>query len=337
MHRIKSIGMTDEVYNSIDFAVEVLLLHRFNTAGESRLPGEHDFKWDLENTTITQACRSILPQQKPFPDNKVFGHTFILRDFQEFGDFVIQPTDNILEHLLVQKHKRRPNRLTLLVFFHVSAIERLQDWNETLSPEYFIDPNFVKETLQTLSLLLPSNDLDSLDWFKRYHRKFQRNLPRRVRSLSGIDPRAGQLPVTSRQAASYNYWLPRLLELEKEFLNYSPRTLRQFLRDRRRYRDWTLYWVGLVALVLTLISSLTGVASAIVGGLALKDDKNDTHLVTAACCCRDEVALTNVVTTVSIASATTSVVTLEPAQVIDPTRTLLITVRVTTTVTMTGA
>lgn len=155
--------------------------------------------------------------------------------------------------------------------------------------------------------------------------------------MSGIDPRAGQLPVASRQAANYNYWLPRLLELEKEFLNYSPRTLRQFLRDRRRYRDWTLYWVGLVALVLTLISSLTGVASAVVGGLALRDDKNDKESVTAACCCRDEVALTNVVTTASIAPASASVVTLEPAQVIDPTQTLVVTVRVTTTITMTEA
>lgn len=191
--------------------------------------------------------------------------------------------------------------------------------------------------MQTVSLILPYNDLESIEWFKRYYQKFQRTLPRRFRSLSGIDPRAGQLPVASRQAVDYNYWLPRLLELEKEFLNYSPRTLRQFLRDRRRYRDWTLYWVGLVALVLTLISSLTGVASAIVGGLALKDDKNDTNLVTAACCCRDEVALTNVVTTASIAPASVPVVTLEPAQAIDPTRTLVVTVRVTTTVTMTGA
>ncbi|KAG7055753.1 putative dihydroorotase [Colletotrichum scovillei] len=334
--------LIDIVYNSIDFAIEILLLHRFNTTGESRPPGEHDFKWEKEDNIIV-ARRAILPQQDDSLDSKIFDHTFTLRDFQEFGDFVIQPTDNILEHLLMQKHKKRPNRITLLVFFHVSAMERIHDWNETLRPSQpggrrsFIDSDFIEETLQTVSLILPYNDLESIEWFKRYYQKFQRTLPRRFRSLSGIDPRAGQLPVASRQAVDYNYWLPRLLELEKEFLNYSPRTLRQFLRDRRRYRDWTLYWVGLVALVLTLISSLTGVASAIVGGLALKDDKNDTNLVTAACCCRDEVALTNVVTTASIAPASVPVVTLEPAQAIDPTRTLVVTVRVTTTVTMTGA
>ncbi|KAK1654954.1 hypothetical protein BDP81DRAFT_416906 [Colletotrichum phormii] len=198
---------------------------------------------------------------------------------------------------------------------------------------YFDHPKFINETMQTLSLLLPLNDLDSIDWFKSYRKKFQRSLPSKSKSLSGIDPHAGQMPVGSRRAADYNYWLPRLLELEKEFLNYSPRTLGQFLRDHRRYRNWTLYWVGLVALVLTLISSMTGVVSAVVGGLALKDDKNDRESLTAACCCRDIDSVTNILTEESLAPVSASVVTLAPAQVIDPGQTLIVTILVTTTVT----
>ncbi|KXH58040.1 hypothetical protein CSAL01_11265 [Colletotrichum salicis] len=328
----------EHVYNSVDFAIEVWLMRRFNAAGEIRPPGERGFAWRDERKTTADAFRSILPGYKdpkfPPPD-KVFQNTFTLRDFQKFGDFIIQPTDNIFEHLLVRRHKKRETRLTLHVFFHVSTLQKLQAWKDSLdglvasvltrqpiknssvhidlgARIYFDDPKFVNETMQTLSLLLPLNDLDSIDWFRSYRKKFQRSLPSKSKSLSGIDPRAGQMAVSSRRAANYNYWLPRLLELGKEFLNYSPRTLGQLLSDHR-------------------------VVSAVVGGLALKDDKNDRESLTAACCCQDIYSVTNILTEASLAPVSASVVTLAPAQVIDPAQTLIVTIRVTTTVTMTEA
>lgn len=192
------------------------------------------------------------------------------------------------------------------------------------------------ETIQTLALLLPRNDAKSLKWFKTYCEKFQRSLP--SPELNGIDPKAGLLlPVGSKRAKDYNYWLSRLMVLEKEYENYSPRTLRQFMRARRRYRDWTIYWVTVTALLLTLISTAAGIVSAFVGGFALKKDKNENKPITAACCCRNIDYITNTVTVASEVPASASGMTLEPAHIIDPSHTMVVTVSITTTITVAGA
>ncbi|KAK1469649.1 hypothetical protein CMEL01_01416, partial [Colletotrichum melonis] len=319
------------VYNSIDFAVDVWLLRRYNTAGLSRTPGEHIFAWEGADTPMTDAFRLILPGHQDItspPPDQVFPSTLTLRDLHALGDFVIQPTDNLFQHLLVQKHRNRKMRPTVYVFFNVSAISKLQTWNEPLN-------GFLEETLQTLALLLPSYDEHSQSWFMNYCKKMQRNLP--SSSLPAIDRRAGRLPFASRRKVGYYYWLPRLLDLEKEFANSSPRTLRQFLRDRRRYRELTLYWVAVIALVLTLISSLTGVVSAIVGGLALRGGKDGKGSLDSVCCCRDVNSVTNILTVASVITASAPGMTLEPARIIDPSQTMIVTVRITTTITVAGA
>ncbi|UQC84432.1 uncharacterized protein CLUP02_09929 [Colletotrichum lupini] len=261
---------------------------------------------------------------------------FTLRDLQQIGDFIIQPTDNIFEHLLVRRHKDRETRLTLYVFFHVSALKKLRYWNLTRNGSHFNDPKFLDETIQTLALLLPRNDAKSLKWFKTYCEKFQRSLP--SPELNGIDPKAGLLlPVGSKRAEDYNYWLSRLMTLEKEYENYSPRTLRQFMRARRRYRDWTIYWVTVTALLLALISTAAGIVSAFVGGFALKKDKNGNKPITAACCCRNIDHITSTVAVASEVPASASGMTLEPAHIIDPSHTMVVTVSITTTITVAGA
>ncbi|KAK1505644.1 hypothetical protein CABS01_01112 [Colletotrichum abscissum] len=287
---------------------------------------------------MTDAFRRILPGHQDItspPPDQVFPSTLTLRDLHTLGDFVIQPTDNLLQHLLVQKHRNRKMRPTVYVFFNVSAISKLQTWNEPLNGVHFDDPKFLEETLQTLALLLPSYDEHTQSWFMKYCKKMQRNLPRN--SLPAIDRRAGRLPFASRRKVGYYYWLPRLLDLEKEFANSSPRTLRQFLRDRRRYRELTLYWVAVIALVLTLISSLTGVVSAIVGGLALRGGKDGKGSLDSACCCRDVDSITNILTVASVITAPAPGMTLEPARIIDPSQTMIVTVRITTTITVAGA
>ncbi|KAK1672834.1 hypothetical protein BDP55DRAFT_634590 [Colletotrichum godetiae] len=184
----------DKVLNSVDFAVEVWLLRRFNTA-----------------------------------------EMLTLRDLQQLGDFVIQPTDNILEHLLKSLQR--------------SEIVRRDD--------------------QNLGFVAPTQRRKEPQIVKAYRERFQRSL--QSRELMGIDPNAGRLlPVGSKRALVYDYWLSQLVVLEYEFENYLPRTFRQFVRASLRYHEWTIYWaITVIILLLALISTLAGVMCAIVGGFAL--------------------------------------------------------------------
>lgn len=96
-----------------------------------------------------------------------------------------------------------------------------------------------------------------------------RGLPSRI--LTGIDPRAACLTGGSRHVRDYHYWRPRLLALEKEFTDSSPRTVSQWWRDRRRWREWAVFWVAALALLLALLSLMVGVVSAVYGGLSLNE------------------------------------------------------------------
>jgi hypothetical protein len=73
--------------------------------------------------------------------------------------------------------------------------------------------------------------------------------------------------------ADYKFWRSRLLILEKEFQDSSPRTMRQWWHDRRRWRDWATFWVAFVALILALASVLSGMISAILAGYSWKEAK----------------------------------------------------------------
>lgn len=125
-------------------------------------------------------------------------------------------------------------------------------------------------------------------------RKMQRT--RRRGRLLGIDPHARLQPGASRRVADYNYWRPRLLALEKAFADSSPRTLKQWWRDRRRTRDWATFWVAALALLLALLSLLAGLVSTVFGALSWEESKvansyasgETTVTPTSSCCCCGE-------------------------------------------------
>ncbi|KAH8683864.1 hypothetical protein BGZ61DRAFT_534554 [Ilyonectria robusta] len=272
-----------KLYTSIDFAVQTWLLLGFHNGGENRPPGELIFDWrplqKLEEAIVANLSRDDQEELEP---DRLFSDNFNLRDIHVLGDFVIQPTDNILQHLSVQKYRGREFRVTVFVFFYANRVP---------TP-------FINETLRTLALLLPPHEPDVNDWFSHYSAKMQRKMQRTRRRgrLLGIDPHARLQPGASRRVADYNYWRPRLLALEKAFADSSPRTLKQWWRDRRRTRDWATFWVAALALLLALLSLLAGLVSTVFGALSWEESKvansyasgETTVTPTSSCCCCGE-------------------------------------------------
>lgn len=136
----------DEISNSIDFVIHVWLMLRFNSEVESRLLLERVFEWDPAQTLVQallanfptmrpegydvfqqpghQHDRIVTPREDPERD---FTSLFTLRDMEILGGFVIEPTDNILQHLYIQKFPDRKFRVQVFVFFHAAMLLRLRD------------------------------------------------------------------------------------------------------------------------------------------------------------------------------------------------------------------
>lgn len=124
--------MDRNVYNSIDFAIHVWSMFRFNDGGIGTLVGEVPRRWELHPaTTLNQALNDHVPIQNAplLENNQVFSALFTLRDIHTLGDFVIQPTDNILQHLYVEKFRGRSFRVTVFIFFHASVLVHLRNTN----------------------------------------------------------------------------------------------------------------------------------------------------------------------------------------------------------------
>lgn len=96
-----------------------------------------------------------------------------------------------------------------------------------------------------------------------------------------IDPKAGCQLEPSRFVHEFCMWRTNLLTIEREFNNSAPRSLKQWWKDRRRRREWFPFWVAAVVVLLTVVSLLLSLISAVVGVISAKEavaargDKND--------------------------------------------------------------
>ena len=149
------------------------------------------------------------------------------------------------------------------------------------------------ETLDTLSLLLPSDDEDTKEWYFREQVRLQTTTERsmsqcrsagatyfrlglrswglhRVVTLPRLNPqtlwldssatRCSRLPDFARRIKHYKYWGERLEYLVQVYYDHEPRNLKQWARDDRRPAQRTSFWVTVAAFLLALMSlALTAV------------------------------------------------------------------------------
>jgi hypothetical protein len=117
-------------------------------------------------------------------------------------------------------------------------------------------PNdFVRETLDTLTLLFPNTDRKTKEWL-------QAELPADI-SFTQID--LGLLHMgtfkpghASRRLENYRFWRARLGALKEALDEATPpsKTLLEALRDRKQGDRWLNSWVAIVAIGLTLFFGL---------------------------------------------------------------------------------
>jgi len=112
-------------------------------------------------------------------------------------------------------------------------------------------PDFLRETAATVFLLVDETDPDCRKWV----RKTQDGL--------NIDIELGLLPLAPRSLNDYPYWGEHLKHIKEAFDRAEPRTLREWINDRRFGVRRFNFWVALVALLLTtlfgFIQSITGI------------------------------------------------------------------------------
>ena len=115
--------------------------------------------------------------------------------------------------------------------------------------------DFIKETLQTLALILPEHDPQCRKWFKL--QKSQHNLDSQA-------IKCGHLSTEDRQIHKFLFWHDRLVILKQRFDEEEPSTLYQWWYDRRKRVQWYTFWVAALVLGLTV---LFGFIQCVEGGL----------------------------------------------------------------------
>ena len=166
---------------------------------------------------------------------------------ERIGGFEIIWTDNLADHLYLSEEND-----TISVYHHVQVLHGLR--HKDASDEVLPD-RLLLETLQTLALLVPRHNRESLRWFKKVYSE----------GRGIIDEAAGDVKLLpwARCPEKYNFWGPRLLIIRDAYDNSEPKHLGQWWHDRRRKVQWYTFWVAILVLVLTivfgLIQSVTGV------------------------------------------------------------------------------
>ncbi|KIW85372.1 hypothetical protein Z517_00762 [Fonsecaea pedrosoi CBS 271.37] len=193
--------------------------------------------------------------------DRTFTRIFTLREMERLGDFEIHFTQNLFNHLYVEKYtEQRANwrrlkfswkkfRPIVYVFQYATLLAQLKT-NDLGNHRELID-----ETLSTLGLLIPQDE-HSQRWFsKRW------NKSKRIDGLYAVDRAAGRQNARSRRIRDFHHWRARLLILEKEFDDTSPQTPLAWWHDRRRGRDWATFWCSVLASVIALVAFILAICA----------------------------------------------------------------------------
>ncbi|KAJ9628105.1 hypothetical protein H2204_009507 [Knufia peltigerae] len=154
-------------------------------------------------------------------------------------------TDCLADHLRLD---RRHNALRVysykgLLQAHLNTYQSTGANNESPLPE-----RLLMETIWSLNLLFPQWDQNTNALLKKHQQTFQQAGP-----YNG--------PPTLN-LAEFQYWRDRLMELHDVVFLAPPASWAQLWRDRRNPQQFWTFWLALVILWLTLISTVAGIVQA---------------------------------------------------------------------------
>ena len=116
----------------------------------------------------------------------------------------------------------------------------------------------IGETLRTLALLFPQNDLQTRKWLRSRTRS-------KVTPL--IDPgigKCGNLRTHDRRFEAFAFWHDRLVVLKQAFDESRPWKLSQWWYDRRDGNRWYTFWIAVMVFIAAVVF---GVIQCIEGAL----------------------------------------------------------------------
>ncbi|WQF79167.1 hypothetical protein CDEST_04181 [Colletotrichum destructivum] len=235
----------ERVGNTLALCASLLLMtnvrgHRYGVSGSNLLD------WTADET-LKGSVESHFARQRPVlqSGNTRLSRLFTARNLSRVGGMNVKWTTNLVDHLILADDDR-----TVFLFHCASFLKFQKSCARGIFPE-----GLMEETIRTLTLLFPENDIHSRKWLKT-----EIDTKKLDRSLASC----GSLRSRDRRFEKFFFWHDRLLILKQAFDESSPRTLAQWWNDRRNIVQWYTFWVAIMVFVLT---TFFGLVQSIEGGL----------------------------------------------------------------------
>ncbi|KAF9632946.1 hypothetical protein BFW01_g3809 [Lasiodiplodia theobromae] len=218
----------DVINNAIDWAARLLTMMDIGQP-HCAYSAQRPLSWEQGSLRAFVSNR-LEPERQGAGGYVRLPKLFNARNLELLAGIKVSWTNNLSDHL-----RLRDDDKEVLIFHHATFLE---NGRTDIFP-----PGFCKETLRTLSLLLPASDKVTAKWYKKY------------RSVEKLDRRAVKLPnlrTDDRQIENFHFWRERLVILKQVFDEAEPSTLSQWWYDRRKGPQWYTFWVAVAVLVLTV-------------------------------------------------------------------------------------
>jgi hypothetical protein len=108
---------------------------------------------------------------------------------------------------------------------------------------------FIEETLQTLQLLFPKDDLDTKKWFAKLNKTARPPLDRNVVKI-------GTLCAEAKDFEKFHFWYDRLVTLKQVYNEARSEIISQWWHDRLHPSEWYAVCTAVLVIVLTCVFGL---------------------------------------------------------------------------------
>ncbi|KAF2734545.1 hypothetical protein EJ04DRAFT_534787 [Polyplosphaeria fusca] len=197
------------------------------------IQGSPSMDWVDGATSLKEFLATYFQESQPEKEVRFkFEQAFNAYNLRRYTGVEIVWTDNLADHLRLMDDDAR-----LCVFSHVAF---LRNQNSGLFPHGLID-----ETLRTLALLFPRNDMRTKKWL-------QVLVSRGEKSLDPELMKCRRLKSNERRAESFRFWHDELLALQEKFEEPAPTSITQLWYDRRVKAQWYTFWIAVSVLCLTI-------------------------------------------------------------------------------------
>jgi hypothetical protein len=213
-----------------------------------------------EGTTLRAFSESLFPRSRWKIKAKVsrLHPYFTAANMVRICGLEIKYTTSLQDHLRLDRSRKAlhvfPYKCWLQAMLSGSqakSVPRQLQHRKTVAKKrlrFPIPSSVLVETILSLDLLFPAWDRRTNELLEKHGQSFHQTGPFEVsRTLNLMD---------------FDYWRDRLLEVYEEIFQSPPVSWAQLWRDRRNPQQFWTFWIALVILALTVVSTFTGIIQA---------------------------------------------------------------------------